>query len=111
MIKHQKSFELANSSRITFSVCDNRLLFIHGDFISAQYVMDLIGIDLVLTSHNVHFKVYSAVKKTAENYLSFYFQRNEFDHLTHYFKSLGYPLPQIQSINTLSNEKRNSSVH
>ncbi len=83
------TLKLICGNKLTFTNHDDRLLFLHSDSMSAQLVLNHIGvrIDELPKLIKVGF-----LSTKSEAYHSFYFKRDEFNRIYHFFKLLGFPL-------------------
>ena len=91
---HERNFELWHKTgEITFSIYEDRLLFIHSDFTSSQLVLNEIGVQLLEQPKNTKL---SFLSTKSEQCVQLYFEPSEFKPLKDYFQSLGFPVPTIQ---------------
>lgn len=91
-IKFEQSFELTDGSApVTFSVFDDKLLFIHSNFTSSQFWLDDFGVQVMHQGKNVQVGL---MFKNGHNYLSLFFRGDQYDTLLRYFRQLGYPCPE-----------------
>ena len=72
------------------------LIMLHGDFISAQWQPDSIGIEIMVYDQTLKVGFHpNGNVQHFNNYQSFYFEREHYDEVLKFFKSLGFPCPQI----------------
>lgn len=86
-IELEQDFTLIDGSNIKFSVFDNHMLFMHGDFTSSQMVLKDMGINTMSQGEAVQLQFYL---KGGENYISWFFQSEQEHALRLYFQKLGY---------------------
>ena len=91
-LTHEQAFKALGGCDLTFSVFEGKLLFLHSAFMSGQYDIDLIGVDITKQSSSVKVAFMSLV--ATENYASYYFEADEFEALTDYFRQLKFPVPE-----------------
>lgn len=90
-LEKEQDFKLNNSFvSITFSVFDKKLLFLHSQFTSSQFVLDEFGVRVIKNRSSVKVEFMFTNSMQA---IGLYFDINEYDALVAYFKSLGYPVP------------------
>ncbi len=87
-LTHEQAFKTRAGCDLTFSVCDNKLLFLHSDFMSGQYDIDSIGVDITKQPDSVKVAFMSIWARTVDNYASYYFEVSEFEALRDYFLQL-----------------------
>lgn len=99
---HQQEFTMRNGRKITFSVFEQRLLFIHSDFTSSQLGLDDFGIEVTNNIETIKLGFWFTLTKKdgtpSDQFLSFYFALEEFKPLQKYFRALGYPVPEYPTI-------------
>jgi len=96
MADHEQTFKLMRCTEsITFSIFDNKLLFIHSPFTSSQIKLDGMGVAVDNERSQAKVGFWFA---GGENYISFYFCPSEYKHLRKYFMALGYPCPEISVV-------------
>ena len=93
-LTHEQAFKALGGCDLTFSVFDGKLLFLHSDFMSGQYDIDLIGVDVMKQSDHVKVAFMSTLSRTVNNYASYYFEASEFEALRDYFRQLKFPVPE-----------------
>ncbi len=93
-LTHEQAFKTLAGCDLTFSVFDDKLLFLHSDFMSGQYDIDSIGVDITKQPNSVKVAFMSVWKRTVNNYASYYFEAIEFEALRDYFRQLKFPVPQ-----------------
>lgn len=82
-------FELICGGELFFTAFENSLLMIHTKSMSAQLVLNEIGVKIDCQPKNIKVGFLST---RSEAYHSFYFQLGELDGLVKLFKGLGFPL-------------------
>ena len=97
--KFEESFKLFNCDcEITFSIFDDRLLFIHSPFTSSQLILNEMGVNLLPQESCLQLQFYL---KGGENYLSLMFRTDQAEGLYKYFLRLGYPMPDYERLTDL----------
>lgn len=92
-LTYEQAFKTSAGCDLTFSVCDGKLLFLHSDFMSGQYDIDSIGVDITEQPNSVKVAFMSIWARTTNNYASYYFEAGELQPLTDYFRQLKFPVP------------------
>ncbi len=92
-LTHIQAFKTLAGCYLTFSICDGKLLFLHSDFMSGQYDINLISVNITKQPNNVKVAFVSIWSRTIDNYASYYFEADELGSLTDYFRQLKFPVP------------------
>lgn len=99
-MKFEENFKLFNCDcEITFSIFDDRLLFIHSPFTSSQLILNEMGVSLMPQEECLQLQFYL---KGGENYLSLFFRTDQGESLYRYFKRLGYPMPDYEILTAIN---------
>ena len=106
-LKHEKKFKLNGGGSMTLSIFENRMLFIHSVFISAQWVLDKTGVEV---SDNINSIKLALHNHNIETYQSFYFELEESEKLYLYFKALRYPLRGYKQSVSMANISREKEI-
>lgn len=85
----ETSFKLVSGEELVFTNFKNRLLFLHTDTMSAQLVLNDIGVQIQRQPKNIKVGFLST---KSEAYHSFYFMLDEYFKLRNFFKLLNFPL-------------------
>jgi len=93
-LTNEKSFMLICDLKMQFSVFEDKLLFLHSLFMSGQYLINPLAIDVIKHPHNTKVSFFMVDDKHCKSYQAYYFKREEFEPLVSYFKSLGFPVPE-----------------
>jgi len=93
IITNKKTFMLNCDIELTFSVFENKLLFVHSQFMSGQYIMSRIGVIITDPLNSAKVAFISTDFGLSDDYQSYYFKIKEYEELIRYFKGLGYPAP------------------
>ena len=88
----EKPFKLITGEEVVFSIYRGELLFLHSAFISSQFVLNEFGVNVYATKS--HSKLELIFTKS-EQHIGLYFELCEFKPLQKYFRSLGFPVPEI----------------
>lgn len=83
-------FKLIGDINLEFSVFEDKLLFIHSSFLSGQYALDLLSVQILLQPKNVKVMLFLKGDLSVDGYLGFYFNLDQFVPLVDFFKSLGF---------------------
>ena len=73
------------------------LIMLHGDFISAQWEPDCLGVEILKQEHNV--KVGMHTIGGGNHYQSWYFEIKDYEALLGFFKKLRYPCQDTNPFN------------
>ena len=104
-LTHELDVKLMGGMVLKLSVFKKGLLFLHSDFISAQFQLDTTGINVQdnLNCAKIEFYVLNKVNRTdadfedyvGDTYQSWYVEHGELETLRNYFRSLGFRCEQI----------------
>lgn len=102
-INHKLDVRLVNGSTLKLSVFRGELLFMHSEFISAQFDLDMTGIGVhdQITSIKIEFHT---LTPNNNSYQGWFAEKDQLDELLEYFKMLGYKCDQYHKI-SLEGEK------
>ena len=101
------TFMTSNGQVLDFSVLDDRLFMIHGEFISAQWPLDKVGIRVEKQPTNIKLSILSMVN---QSYQAFYFERIEYQKLFDYFHLLGFCRNHILCQTDITDSSKNENT-
>jgi hypothetical protein len=89
MLTNKQDLKLIEGGKLSFSVQDDTLLFIHSGFISSQWHIDEIGVRVMHQQANISVGI---SHKHSSTHQSWFLDVSEFDNAVAYFMSLGFPV-------------------
>ena len=89
-LTNEKSFMLDCDIELKFSVFDDKLLFLHSQFMSGQYILDRVAIYVKKQPKNVKVSFTATDYGLSEDYQSYYFKSAEYYDLMRYFQALRF---------------------
>lgn len=108
MITNKATFTLCDTGispiGIALSVFEGRLLFLHNSFTSSQFVLDKIGVMIMMQPTCTKLEI--SFLNAPEHSWGFFFMRDQHAALVRYFLGLGFKNCEVSKIQLVDNKAR-----